>query len=190
VFRCGEWSHTISGPIQVKSHNQRSNSFSIICNAGWIMDMWRFCRPIGSDCCWNQWTSTDCSKSWRYYYPPWANIVHICIKKSSNVRVNKIPRSRHAGNPSERNMDHPMHSKMYMIDSDPIESYTLTCKMPRSDKLPPTFNQRHAAWVINLQTGRLASGVSVVHHKPCTGMRTKGEWWSKFCYLYGLTTKN
>jgi hypothetical protein len=57
-------------------------------------------------------------------------------------------------------MDHPMHSKMYMIDSDPIKSYTLTCKMPRSGKLPPTFNQRqedHAAWIINLQTGRLAS---------------------------------
>jgi hypothetical protein len=89
----------------------------------------------------NQWTSrpTDCSKPWRYYYPPWANIAHICIK---NVRTNKTPCSRHAGNPAERNMDRPMHSKMYMIDSDLIESNTLTCKMPRSGKLPPTFNQR------------------------------------------------
>jgi hypothetical protein len=29
-----------------------SNSFSIICHASWIMDMLRFCRPIGSDFCW------------------------------------------------------------------------------------------------------------------------------------------
>jgi hypothetical protein len=84
--------------------------------------------------------------------------------------ANKRPRSRHEGNPAERNMDHPMHSKMYMIDSDPIESYTLTCKMPRSGKLPPTFNRRQRimppSLIINLQTGRLASGVSVVHHTP------------------------
>jgi hypothetical protein len=51
------------------------------------------------------------------------NIAHICIKKSSNVKANKTPRSRHAGNPAKRNMGHPMHSKMYVMDSDPIESY-------------------------------------------------------------------
>jgi hypothetical protein len=110
----------------------------------------------------NQWTSrpTDCSKSWRYYYPPWANIAHICIKKSSNVRSNKTPRSCHAGNPAERNMDHPMH----MIDSDPIERYTLTCKMPRLGKLPPTFNQCQRIMPSGLLICRL--GISVVHHKP------------------------
>jgi hypothetical protein len=63
-------------------------------------------------------------------------------------------------------MDHPMYSNMYMMDSDPIESYTLTCKMTRSGKLPQlSYNaEDHAAWIINLQTGHLASGV--VHNKP------------------------
>jgi hypothetical protein len=32
-----------------------------------------------------------------------------------------------------------------------------------------TTSEDHAAWIINLQTGRLASGVSVVHNKPCWG---------------------
>jgi hypothetical protein len=45
VFRCGEWRHTISGSIH-------SVSFVRQVQLGWIMDMWRFCRPIGSDCCW------------------------------------------------------------------------------------------------------------------------------------------
>jgi hypothetical protein len=40
VTRCGEWRHTICGPIHTIYH------------ASWIMDMSRFCRQIGSDCCW------------------------------------------------------------------------------------------------------------------------------------------
>jgi hypothetical protein len=36
-------------------------------------------------------------------------------------------------------------------------------------KITPDFqstSEYHAAWIINLQTGRPASGISVVHHKP------------------------
>jgi hypothetical protein len=44
VSWCGEWRHTISGPIH-------SVSFVTQVQLGWIMDMWRFCSPIGSDCC-------------------------------------------------------------------------------------------------------------------------------------------
>jgi hypothetical protein len=133
VFRCGEWRHTISGPI---------HSVSLIIvrqvQLGWIMDMWRFCRPIGSDCCWQI--------NGRLGLRIVANhggIINLneqihstfALKTSSNVRANK-PRSRHAGNPAERNMDHPMHSNMCMVDGDPIESDTLTCEMPRSGNLP------------------------------------------------------
>jgi hypothetical protein len=101
------------------------------------------------------------------------------LKKSSNVRANKTPCSRHAGNPAERNMDHPMHSNMYMMESDPIESYRCYAlsadlrhrSITRLGKLPPpppdfhTSSEDHAAWIINLQTGRLASGVSATHKR-------------------------
>jgi hypothetical protein len=59
-------------------------------------------------------------------------------------------------------MDHPMHSNMYVMDGDPIESYTLGVIYP----IFHTTSEDHAAWIINLQTGRSASGISVVHNKP------------------------
>jgi hypothetical protein len=81
-------------------------------------------------------------------------------------------KTRHAGNPAERNMDHPMHSNMYMMDSDPIESHVLA-KCPDWVNYPDfhTTSEDHAAWIINLQTGCLASGVSVGHNKLYTCMR-------------------
>jgi hypothetical protein len=68
-------------------------------------------------------------------------------------------------------MDHPMHSNMYMMNSDPIVSYIyipLLAKCPGRVNYPDfhTTSEDHAAWIINLQTGRPASGVSVVHNKP------------------------
>jgi hypothetical protein len=127
VFRCGEWRHTISGPIHLVS-------FVMQVQLGWIMDMWRFYRPIGSDCCWQI--------NGRLGLRIVANhggIINLneqiqptfAVKKSSNVRADirvmqEILPSR----------IWTIQCNMYMMESDPIESYTLTCKMPRSDKLP------------------------------------------------------
>jgi hypothetical protein len=45
---------------------------------------------------------------------------------------------------------------------------SLLAKCPDRVNYPDfhTKSEDHAAWIINLQTGRLASGVSVVHNKP------------------------
>jgi hypothetical protein len=43
-----------------------------------------------------------------------ANIAHICIKKSSNVRANKTPRSRHAGN-GLSNAQQNVHEKSFWM---------------------------------------------------------------------------
>jgi hypothetical protein len=64
VLRCGEWRHTISGPIH-------SVSFVMQVQFGW-MDIYVKILPpnrIGLLLATNQWTSRsmDCSKSWRYY---------------------------------------------------------------------------------------------------------------------------
>jgi hypothetical protein len=44
---------------------------------------------------------------------------------------------------------------MYMMDSDPIKSYALTCKMPRWVNYSDfhTTSEDHVAWIINLQIG-------------------------------------
>jgi hypothetical protein len=113
----------------VTSHNQRSNSFSVICHASFV----------GLD---NGYVKILLPNRIGLLLPIVANHegiinLHEQIQpKSSNVGANKTPRSHHAGNHAKWNMDHPMHSNIYMMDSDPIESYTLTCKMPRSGKLP------------------------------------------------------
>jgi hypothetical protein len=59
--------------------------------------------------------------------------------------------------------------------------------MPLLAKCPDRVNypdfhatsEDHAAWIINLQTGRLASGVSVVHNKQnCTCPHSaRPVWW-------------
>jgi hypothetical protein len=87
VLRCGEWRHTISGPIH-------SWSFVTQVQLGWIMDMWRFCSPIGSDCCWQ-----INGRLGLRIVANYGGIINLheqiqptfALKKSSNVRANKTP---------------------------------------------------------------------------------------------------
>jgi hypothetical protein len=132
----------------VTSHNQRSNSFSVlICHASWIMDKWRFCHPIGWDWCW-QINGTSRPTS------PWANIAHICINKSSNVRANITPRSRRAGNPAERTIQCTAICTWWTVTR--LRVIPLLAKCPNRVNYPDFHitSEDHAAWIINLQTGR------------------------------------
>jgi hypothetical protein len=70
-------------------------------------------------------------------------------------------------------------AKCIMVDSDPIESYALTCKMPRSGKLPRLSYKVKRITPPGLLICR--PGVSVVHNKPKTcppGWRMDG-WTDK-----------
>jgi hypothetical protein len=120
--------------------------------------MWRFCRPIGSDCCWqiNGRLGLRIVANHGGIINPHEQIqLTFALKKSSNVRANKTPRSRHAGHHCRTEYG-PSNAQQYIHDGQwpEWESY-------RPDRVNyPDFHttsEDHAAWIINLQTGRRAS---------------------------------
>jgi hypothetical protein len=139
VLRCGKWRHTISGPIH-------------------SVDMWRFCRPIGSDCCWqisqlaNQQIMEVLLTSMSKYSP------HLHKKNLLTSGQTKHPPFASCRK-SCRGEYGPSNAQQYVHDGQWPDWELILAKCPDRVNYPDfhTLSEDYAAWIINLQTGRRAS---------------------------------